>query len=72
MKISVHIIPRASRSKIEQIADNEFKVWVTAVPEKDKANEAMIKLLAKHLKVAKSRLQITAGHKSKNKIVEII
>ncbi|OGY88308.1 MAG: hypothetical protein A2458_01495 [Candidatus Kerfeldbacteria bacterium RIFOXYC2_FULL_38_9] len=71
-RISVHIIPRASHNKIEQLAENEFKIWVTAIPEKNKANEALLKLLAKHLKIAKSCLQIKAGHKSKNKIVKII
>jgi len=46
-------------------------VRVTATPEKGKANEKVIKLLAKHFKVAKSQVKIIRGLTSRNKTVEI-
>ena len=34
-------------------------------------NEALIKALSEHLGVARSRLNISSGHSSRNKIVEV-
>jgi uncharacterized protein YggU (UPF0235/DUF167 family) len=42
---------------------------VTAVPEKGKANQAMIKLLAKAWDVPRSQLTVVAGAKGRNKIL---
>lgn len=46
-------------------------IYVTAPPDKNKANEAMLKLLAKHLDVAPTRLTLIKGHTNRNKLVEI-
>jgi uncharacterized protein len=46
-------------------------VRVTAAPEKGKANKAVIAMLAKRLKLAKSRLTITAGAADRHKTVAI-
>lgn len=46
-------------------------VYVTAPPDKNKANEAMLKLLAKHFDVTPSRLTLLKGHTSRNKTIEI-
>ena len=44
---------------------------VTAVPEAGKANEALIKLLAKEWGVAKSSISLVAGATDRNKILHI-
>lgn len=46
-------------------------VYVTAIAEDNKANEAMIRLLAKHLDVAVSRLSIVRGHTNRNKLLRV-
>ena len=71
MKLFVKVTPKAKRNVIEQIDETHFKVWVTAVPERGKANEAVIKLLAKHLHLPKSLLELTAGSTGRNKIIII-
>lgn len=38
-----------------------LKAYVRAVPEKGKANEELIKLLAKKLKIAKSNIKVISG-----------
>jgi len=48
-----------------------YKIYVTAAPEDGKANEAVIKLLAKNLGVAKSSLTIMRGHTSRDKVIKI-
>ena len=44
---------------------------VTAVPENGKANEAVVKLLAKAWKLPKTSLTVVAGATDRNKIVHV-
>ena len=70
----VRVTPKASRNAItEESVDGErlFKVSVTTVPEGGKATADVIKLLAKHLGVAKSRLVLVSGSKSRDKVFEL-
>ncbi len=46
-------------------------VYVTAIAENGKANEAMIRLLAKHFDVPASYVRIVRGHTSRQKLIEI-
>ncbi len=74
--IAVRLTPKASSERIGEVqtlpsGEEQLAVYVTAVPEDGKANEAMIRLLAKHFNVAPSRLSIVRGHTSSNKLVRI-
>lgn len=46
-------------------------VRVKAAPEKGKANEAVVKLLAKHFQVSQNQITIVRGLTARHKIVEI-
>lgn len=74
--IRVRVTPRASsnRIKLEHQQDGSllFRVYVTVPAQDGKANEAVIKLLAKELGIAKSALTITHGLTDRNKIIKII
>lgn len=72
MKLSITVVTRAKRNKIEQIDPQSYKIWVSAPPEHGKANDKIIALLAKHLGIAKSRLSLVSGSKNRQKIIEII
>jgi uncharacterized protein (TIGR00251 family) len=66
--------PRAGRDRIEGVrADAEgqgvLKVAVTAAPEGGKANQAIVKLLAKAWRLPKSDLRIRAGATARRKTV---
>lgn len=74
--IDIRLTPKASANKIGEVkllpdGTEQLAVYVTAVPENGKANEVMIKLLAKHYKVAPSRITVTHGHTSRNKRVRV-
>ncbi len=71
MKIFVKLKINSSQEKIEKIDKNNFKVWVKALPEKGRANKALIKILSNYFKTAKSNIQILKGYKSRKKIVQI-
>ena len=69
--INVRVQPKAKRNRIEVVDDQNLKVYVTAAPESGKANDAVIALLSKTLKVPKSRMSIVRGQKSRDKLVRI-
>ncbi|AKM84575.1 MAG: hypothetical protein VE98_C0001G0118 [candidate division Kazan bacterium GW2011_GWA1_50_15] len=71
MRIKVVVVPRSSRNAIEELPDGSFKVWVRAVPEKGKANLAVIELLALNFRVPKTQIELISGHRDKHKIFEI-
>jgi uncharacterized protein (TIGR00251 family) len=68
---TVHVQPRASRNEICGVQGDELKLRLTAPPVEDAANKLCVELLAKSLGVAKSRVSITAGTKSRHKTVKV-
>ncbi len=70
-RLSIKVVPGASNSKIVGWLGDELKIRVSAPPEKGKANQAIIKLLAKQLALAPSDIKIVAGHGNSHKILEI-
>ena len=71
MKILVKAHPNARKNQITQVSNNEFEIYTTATPENNKANKAIIQLLAKHFRIGKTKITLTTGGKSKNKVFEI-
>ncbi|MCI0886988.1 MAG: DUF167 domain-containing protein [Chloroflexi bacterium] len=70
MQMKIRVQPKAGRNAIE-VAGDKVTVRVTAAPEGGKANDAVVALLAKRLGVAKGRVSIVRGHKSRDKTVLI-
>ncbi len=69
-EIAVRVTPRAARNAV--LLDGDMiRVTVTVVPEDGKANAAVIKLLAKALGVAKSRLVLLRGASARDKTFRI-
>lgn len=71
MKISVRVRPGSSREKVERTGERDYAVWVRAKPADGKANEAVVKALAEHFDIAKSRITLLTGHTSKQKMFEL-
>lgn len=53
------------------MADGTWKIKIAAVPEKGKANEALIGLLAEHFQVGRGSVEILSGHTAALKMVRI-
>jgi uncharacterized protein len=69
--IKIKVKPASSQNKIEKINDLSYLVWLTAQPVENKANELLVKLMSKHLGVAKSLIEIKAGKNSRDKVLII-
>ena len=68
MKITVKVKPNARENSIKQLETGIFEVKVSVPPEKGKANQKVIELLSKELKIAKSRISLIKGETSKEKL----
>ncbi|MGB5810759.1 MAG: DUF167 domain-containing protein [Polyangiales bacterium] len=67
----VRVSPRASRNAVIGVHEGALKVSLTAPPVEGAANGALIKLLAKTLGVAKSKITIVRGEHARNKLLQI-
>jgi uncharacterized protein (TIGR00251 family) len=76
VRVSVRVVPKASRNAVAGLAGRTdgsrvLKLSVTAVPEGGKANEAVVKLLAKSWKLPKTSITLVAGATDRNKILHV-
>lgn len=74
--LAVQVSPRSAENAVvgwsSSLNDKpELLVKLTASPTDGKANEALIKLLAKELGIPKSRISIKNGHTSRHKLLAI-
>lgn len=72
--LEIKVTPNANSDKIfilEEDGCYQVKVYVTVTPEDGKANNQVVKLLSKELKIPKSKINIIKGMKSRHKTVMI-
>ena len=71
VRVCLRVNPGASRAEIVGRHGDAWKVRVTAPPDRGRANEAVVALLADTLAVDRSDVTLVSGHASRDKIVEI-
>lgn len=69
--LRIHLQPRASRTEICGLHGDELKVRVTSPPVDDAANRLCIELFAAVFSMAKSKVSITSGSRSRHKTLRI-
>lgn len=69
--VECRIHPNASKDSIEGIREDRLSVRLSAPPIEGKANKALIKFLSKNLHIAKSRIAISQGDKSRIKVLRL-
>jgi uncharacterized protein YggU (UPF0235/DUF167 family) len=57
--------------RVRRIAHTEYIVWVRARPEKGRANERVVALLAQELRVRTTDVAIVRGETSNRKVLEV-
>lgn len=55
-----------------EVDGNEITIGVKSKPVDGQANKEIIKKLAKHFGVASANVAIRSGHRSRDKIIEIV
>jgi hypothetical protein len=70
--LKVYLQPKSSRNEIVGPYQDGMKVRVTAAPIEGRANDALLRLLAKEFGVTPSSIEIVRGHRSREKIIRIV
>ena len=69
--IRLKIKPQASENKIITIKEGMVHVAINAIPDKNKANRALITFLSKQLKITKKEIIIESGLTSRIKTISL-
>ena len=70
-RLRLRVIPGSTRPGIVGRHGEAWKVRVAAAPERGRANEAVLDLLAEALAVPRRDVRLIAGHGTRDKIVEL-
>jgi hypothetical protein len=69
--MKVYLQPKSSKNEIVGPYRDGIKVKLTAPPIEEKANEALVKFLAKEFKIPPSSIEILKGHHCREKIIRV-
>lgn len=69
--VHVRVQPRASRNQLDGLVDDRLRVRLTAPPLEGEANKACAAFLADLLGVAKSKVTLVSGPKSREKAFKV-
>jgi uncharacterized protein (TIGR00251 family) len=69
--LKIQVKPSSKQQKIQAQADGSLTIYLKSPPVDGKANQELIKLLAKHYKIPKSTIVIKSGLSSRNKFIEL-
>jgi len=65
------VTPRARGDRIDGVVNGRLKIAVTVPPAENRANEAVLRLLAKEWRLPRMALSIAGGARSRDKLVHI-
>jgi len=68
---TVRVVPRASRSGFAGEHEGALRVRIAAAPVEGAANEELVAVIARALKVPKSAVEIASGHHGKTKRIRV-
>ncbi|QDV46170.1 hypothetical protein Enr13x_60790 [Stieleria neptunia] len=71
LRFRVRVTPGAKKAGVGGSHDGALKVAVHQAPENGKANQAVVKAIAKQLGISKSRVVIVAGETVRVKSIEV-
>lgn len=72
LTLQIRAVPKsAATAWAGPMADGSFKLKIAAAPERGKANEELVRFLAREFGVPRSQVEIVAGASSHSKLVRI-
>ncbi|MEK7116400.1 MAG: DUF167 domain-containing protein [Patescibacteria group bacterium] len=71
IRITIRIIPNASKTEIVERNGTFWKIRIAAPPIDGRANKALIEFLSETLNCSKSHIRIIKGFASREKIIEV-
>ena len=70
-RLRLRVSPGATRTEIAGRHGDAWKVRVSAAPERGRANDAVVGLIAERLHLPRTAVSLVSGRTSRDKIVEL-
>ncbi|HUX85411.1 MAG TPA: DUF167 domain-containing protein [Chloroflexota bacterium] len=70
-RVRVHVRPSARRTAVVGYQEGILRIDLNAPPIDNRANDELVKLLARELGIARGRVSVRHGQTSRQKLVEI-
>ena len=71
VRFGVRLTPRGGQDRVDGVADGVLRARVAAPPVDGAANEALVRLLASELGVARSAVRLAGGATARTKTIEV-
>ncbi len=71
VRVAVQVMPNAKKTEVVGVQDEALKIRLQAPALEGRANEALIRYLARQLDVPKSAITLTHGQTNKRKLLEV-
>lgn len=71
MRVAVVVRPRSRHEKVVQTAEG-YVVYVREPPVENRANDALVRVLADYLGVSRAQVRVVGGWRGRKKLVEIV
>ncbi len=72
VKLRIRVVPGAKSTGVLGRHGDAWKVRVTAPPERGRANDAVVALVARCVGIERPAVQVVAGLSSRDKVVELV
>ena len=69
--IAVHVQPGAKRSAVAGMHGERLKLKIAAPPVEGRANAAALTFIAERLDVARARVRVASGERSRDKLIAV-
>jgi uncharacterized protein len=70
-RLRLRVSPGATRTELAGRHGDAWKVRVSAAPERGRANDAVVDLIAERLRLPRAAVSLVSGRTSRDKIVEL-
>tara|TARA_B110001454_G_scaffold219200_1_gene251812 strand:- start:39781 stop:40095 length:315 start_codon:yes stop_codon:yes gene_type:complete len=69
--LAIYVQPNARKTEFEKIHDDQIKIKVNAPPEDGKANDEIVRYIAKFFSLRKNQVEIISGHLARKKRIAL-
>ena len=71
VRFGVRLTPRGGQDRVDGVVEGVLRVRVAAPPVDGAANEALVRLIASELGVAKRAVRLVSGETARTKLIEV-
>jgi len=71
LEVRVRATPGAAKELVQEVAPNQFEIYVREPAQKNMANRRICSIIAERFRVPITSVRITTGYRSRNKLIRV-